>query len=447
MSGALVDVAELVRRETGMVVKEAQLPALEAAIDRVAPGIGAERLAGELSGPSGGPLLHRLVDEVTVQETYFFRELRELQSIDWRGLLDEAREAGFGVVRVWVAACSTGEEAYSMAILASEAFGSESPPVTILATDLSNAALRRAEAGTGYSERSVRNLPLPLRQRYLIPEADGSHGVKDSLRSLVRFRHHNLVAGPSPPLGEVAFDVIACRNVLIYFDLSTVRRVLDSLEAGLRPSGQLILGAADRLTGTASNLDREAAPVERRRRRSRKRALRRPLGLEPRPGEARAPRAPRLPGGGNAGEAGAKSGAPRRRAEDRIEDALLAADAGDLVAALATVQALLAENPLLPDAYFVRGLVELEQGDAAAAVSSLRRTLYLDPSFGLAAFELGRAHDASHNPKAAQRAYRQALRSLDAEDDRHRAILDQIDLGDVAAACAARLQSDRGAGS
>jgi chemotaxis methyl-accepting protein methylase len=442
MSDALRGVAELVQHETGVVVKDAQLPGLAAAIERIAPGMEAERFLTEASAAVHGSLLHLLVDEVTVQETYFFRELRELGAIDWGQLLEGARERGLGVVRVWVAACATGEEAYSLAILASEALGQAETPVTILATDVSNAALARAVAGEGYSERSVRNLPPPLRERYLLHE-QGGYRVKENLKSLVRFRHHNLIADPSPPLGEVPFDLIACRNVLIYFDPPTVERVLDSLEAALQAGGQLILGAADRLTGTAGSLKRIASPpaVERRRgRRGATRSLRRPLGLASKVGEEPRP----TPSGTRAQAEGDGSRGPRRRAADRIEDALLAADEGDLRAALEIVESLLAADPLVADAYFVRGLVELEAGDAGAASSSLRRSLYLDPSFGLAAFELGRAHDARGDAKAARRAYEQALRTLDPEDERHRAILDQVDLGDIAAACAARLQNDQG---
>lgn len=439
MSDALRSVADLVRRETGVVVKDAQLPGLAAAIERIAPDIGAERFLAEASATVHGSLLRRLVDEVTVQETYFFRELRELGAIDWRQLLEGARESGLGVVRVWVAACATGEEAYSLAILAGEALGHDGTPVAILATDVSNAALERAVAGEGYSERSVRNLPPPLRERYLLHE-QGGYRVKDSLKSLVRFRHHNLIADPSPPLGEVPFDLIACRNVLIYFDPPTVERVLGSLESALRGDGHLILGAADRLSGTAGSLERAAPRPARERRRERrgaKRSPRRPLGLAPRENEG-------LSTAPSAAPAGDGSSGPRRRAEDRIEDALLAADAGDLAAAIEIVESLLATDPLVADAHFVRGLVELETGDPGAAASSLRRSLYLDPGFGLAAFELGRAHDARGDSRAARRAYERALRTLDPEDDRHRAILDQVDLGDVAAACAARLQDDRG---
>ena len=181
-------------------------------------------------------------------------------------------------------------------------------------------------------------------------------------------------------------------------------------------------------------------PVDRRRSPSaKKRSLKRPLGLEPKSGaEANPPEALSLSQSANG------TLRPRRRADDRIEDALLAADVGDLDSAIEIVEALLAEDPLLADAYFVRGLVQLDSGDAQAATKSLRRSLYLDPSFGLAAFELGRAHDASGNAKAARRAYEQALRTLDPADERHHAILDQVDLGDVAAACSARLRNEGG---
>ncbi len=424
-----------------MVIKEPQLPALEAAIGRLAPGTDPQRFLTELSSPAGSALLHRLVDEVTIQETYFFREQRELEAIDWVSPLREARKRGLGVVRAWVAACSTGEEAYSMAMLACEALGSQAPSVSILATDVSGAALERAERASGYSERSVRNLPPHLRERYLARDGR-TYSVKEGLRSLVRFRHHNLIGDAFPPLGEVPFDLIACRNILIYFDLPTVEKVLGSLESALRPGGVLILGAADRLTGVAGGLSRATTDPSSDRRRStgaRKRSLRRPLGLEPRPGEEMGARA--VPGiGASASDRGQ---GPGRRVEDRIEDALLATDTGNPTRALEIIEALLVKDPLLVDAYFVRSLVELDSGDAQAATQLLRRTLYLDPSFGLAAFELGRAHDAGGETKAARRAYEQALRTLDPADDRHRAILDQVDLGDVAAACRARLQ-DRG---
>ncbi len=232
--------------------------------------------------------------------------------VDWRALVERARAGGSDTVRVWISACATGEEAYTFAMLASEALGPR-PPVSILVTDISTAALELAHAAR-YSERSLRNLTPAVRKRHFEPE--GSQlSVRQSLRSLVRFRHHNLVSDPAPPAGEVAFDVIACRNVLIYFDGPTVERVIGSLESALRPEGLLVLGVADRLSGSAGRLARTslAAPAaERRARRTPRRVLRRPLGLE----------------GSSPRELG-------RQVEDRIEDALEAADRGDLDAAIA----------------------------------------------------------------------------------------------------------------
>jgi Tfp pilus assembly protein PilF len=87
---------------------------------------------------------------------------------------------------------------------------------------------------------------------------------------------------------------------------------------------------------------------------------------------------------------------------------------------------------------FLRALGELEGGEPLAAAASLRHVLYLDPTFGLAAFALGRAHEASGDASAARRAYQQALRTIDVTDERHDHLLEQVDLADVATACRAR---------
>jgi chemotaxis protein methyltransferase CheR len=128
-----------------------------------------------------------------------------------------------------------------------------------------------------------------------------------------------------------------------------------------------------------------------------------------------------------------------RPRDELLAAALAAADGGRRDEALAAAGELLAQNPLDADAYFVRGLVELEGGSAVAAVASLRRALYVDASFALAAFTLGRAHDALGDGASAKRAYAQALRTIDPNDERHELLLKQVDLNDVAAACRARL--------
>src|SRR4051794_33989793 len=173
-----------------------------------------------------------------------------------------SRERGEDQIRVWVPACATGEEAYTLAMLAGEALGPGTVPVSILATDVATAALEAAVEGV-YSKRSVRGVPPELRDRHL-EQTGRLYRLGDELRSLVRFERHNLVTGDSPPLGERAFDLVVCRNVLIYFEPKAVESVLASLEDALAPGAELILGAADRLTGTATRLASEPIARERR---------------------------------------------------------------------------------------------------------------------------------------------------------------------------------------
>jgi chemotaxis protein methyltransferase CheR len=117
------------------------------------------------------------------------------------------------------------------------------------------------------------------------------------------------------------------------------------------------------------------------------------------------------------------------------------ADGGELAVAIEATARILQENPLDSDAHFIRGLAELGLGDHEAAAGSFRRTLYVDPTFGLAAFKLGRAHEARGDRAAACRAYEWALRAPTAGDGGHANVLDQVDLGDVEAACAIRLHA------
>src|SRR5204863_9119693 len=128
---------------------------------------------------------------------------------------------------VWVAACASGEEAYTLAVLASEAFAPAEPPVSILATDISLATLVRAREGH-YGRRALRGLDDQMRDPYFVPVGDGV-AVDERLRGLVEFRRHNLTRDSVPPLGHDQFELIACRNVLIYFDGDAVERVIGAL--------------------------------------------------------------------------------------------------------------------------------------------------------------------------------------------------------------------------
>jgi chemotaxis methyl-accepting protein methylase/Tfp pilus assembly protein PilF len=405
----LAEITELLRRETGIALPAAREAALHAALRRAAPGTDPDAFRRAISDPaSGRGLLDRLIDEVTVQETIFARDRGQLDMIDWHSLLLAARAAGSPAIRVWSAGCATGEEAYTLALLADEAFAPATAPVDVLGTDISVAALAAAAAGQ-YRERAVRALAATSRGRYLDRQPDGSYLVGERLRRLVRFRRHNLASDPFPPRGEAAFDLVACRNVLIYFGHPLVGRVIESLDGSLRPGGLLMLGAADALMRTTGRLaDPVTGPAVPARRAGH--PLRRPLGRK-----------------------------PAQSREQWLAAALDAADKGDRDGAIAQVASALAGNPLDADAHFVLGLVTLEAGEPAKAVAALRRALYADPAFWLAAFTLGRAHDALGDAPAARRAYERVLRTIDPADHRHELILQQVDIGDIAAACRLRL--------
>jgi chemotaxis protein methyltransferase CheR len=410
----LAEIAGLIGRACGIHLQSNHHSSLRAAIARIEPGADPTSFLRLVAGQAPDPTaLERLIEEVTVNETSFFRERRMLDAISWPLLLERAHARGSSEIRVWSAACSTGEEAYTLAIMACEAFAPIEPPVHILATDISTHVVARAWEGR-YRPRAVRNVDPDLRARYFTG-TEQLVEVAARPRRHVEFARHNLALDPIPPLGEGPFDLILCRNVLIYFDPATVEWVIAALEGALHRDGTLILGAADTLCGTTRRLTQHALNER----------------ISPTRGAPTARPVPRRPLGRAPGHEPTLAGAVRAASEGRPVDAL------------ADTEALLAAQPLDADAAFVRGLVLLESGSVAEAAAVLRRALYVDPTFGLAAFQLGRAYDELGDTTAAKRSYGQALRTLEAEDQRHELLLGQVDLGDVAAAAQARLKALR----
>jgi chemotaxis protein methyltransferase CheR len=387
MTEPLLALAGVIRDVAGIRLEPSRHQALRAALERAWPGVAhAEVLRRALDPKTGPATIAALIDEITIKETSFLRDRRQLESIAWNDMFELAREAGSDVVRVWSAACATGAEPYSLALLACEAFGSSTPPVRILATDISAAALATAVSGS-YRDRFAQGVEHPLRSRYLEPSGDDLT-VVPALRALVTFAPHNLVRDAYPPLGEAPFHLILCRNVLIYFEPDTCVRVVTGLERALAPGGRLVLGAAD----TLCVLDRAAGALARRPALSKSRpAPCEDLPKRPRP-VRQAPPAPRA-------------------SDDRMD----------------------------PEIHYLHGLEELESGDVGAAVSSLRRVLYLDPDFELAAFALGRAHEKAGEPHAARRRYEQALRTLSVRSSPGDRLAGPVDATTVIDACQARL--------
>jgi chemotaxis methyl-accepting protein methylase len=422
MNSDLLTLAELMRRETGIMIKPPQLPSLQAAMRRVDPTMTVNDFVSAITaGGARASLLDRMIDEFTIKETFFFRQRSDLDAIDWPSLVDQARASGSQVARVWVAATASGEEAYTLAILASEAFAPDPPPVSIHATDISPSALIRAQRGR-YGRRSARALEGTVLDRYFTREGPDVV-VGQRLRQIVQFSRQNLVghftAAPGGP-----FDLITCRNVLIYFEPDVAHRVVEGLTGALERNGTLLLGAADRLCYSAATLLRPthsgAAGQPSNRRPAAPQRLRRPLGLEP----VAPPPAP--------------AAVPDVELSTELDDALQAANHGDLEAALEATARALSRDALDTNAHFLRGLALRGLGRQAEAISAFRGALYVDPGFGLAAFEMGRALEVCGDEPSAARAYNQALKAFDRTPD---SILDysQVYSGDVAAACTIRL--------
>ncbi len=182
------------------------------------------------------------VNALTTNLTSFFREPHHFAELS-RFL--EARRGRSEPITIWCSASSTGEEPYSIAMTAVDAFSSFTPPVSIVATDVDTQVLEKAAAGVYAQERVEKMRPEQLRRFFLKPsgQSDGSVRVRPELRALLTFRQINLLDAKWPLRG--AFDAIFCRNVMIYFDKQTQRKVLQGLAGLLRDDGLLFAGHSE----------------------------------------------------------------------------------------------------------------------------------------------------------------------------------------------------------
>jgi chemotaxis protein methyltransferase CheR len=234
-------VADLLARRTGLVFPDARLAGVETGIRRAMAraGVADPGRYRDLVEKSSAAL-DDLVVELTVGETYFFREPAQFQFLR-REVLPELRRRGTAV-RAWSAACASGEEAYSLAILLEEE--AAGPQSHLLATDISRAALAKARTAV-YGPWSLRGegaaaMPFlqPFKGRYLVAER---------IRRRVHFEYLNLAldAYPSLTTDTWGMNIILCRNVLIYFDQETIQAVARRLYQALAPGGWLLTAASD----------------------------------------------------------------------------------------------------------------------------------------------------------------------------------------------------------
>jgi chemotaxis protein methyltransferase CheR len=203
-----------------------------------------------VSDKSGGEL-RELVNAISTNVTHFFREARHFEFLGdvVRRLSGEGQRS----LRIWCAACSSGEEPYTIAMTALEAM-QRPMELQIVASDISTKVLQIAKFGV-YREQDVRTVPAPLLKKYFqkgVGRATQLYRVKPFLRELVGFRQINLSTPPYPVEGNQ--DAIFCRNVMIYFNHDLRRVLVNHFEQMLRPQGHLFVGMAESLTGIHKNL-------------------------------------------------------------------------------------------------------------------------------------------------------------------------------------------------
>jgi chemotaxis protein methyltransferase CheR len=205
-----------------------------------------------VEGDTSGDLFTEMIDALTTNHTSFFREARHFDFL--RGTVLPSL-AGQGPINIWSAACSTGEEPYTIAFTVIDALGHEAySRLSITATDISTRVLEKAKKGL-YPLASLGGLSAEMRRECLMKgtgEYTGQCMVKPGIKKMIDFQQWNLLH-QSSSFGP--FEVIFCRNVMIYFDQETQQNVVENLVSRLVPGGYLLIGHAESLNGIAHSLE------------------------------------------------------------------------------------------------------------------------------------------------------------------------------------------------
>ncbi len=341
----------------------------------------------------------KLVTGLTVGETGFFRTPEHFLALRDRILPGYIAAGARLPLRIWSAGCSTGEEPYSIAIAAVEAFrGRFLRPVSVLATDIRPEFLETARQGI-YPLAALRHLPFPHYMEYFRPLDETRVRVSDEVRALVTFEEGNLARFAVGPEAAGPFNIVFCRNVMIYFRPETTRRIVAKIHKSLVEGGVLFLGHSETMWGISNDfrLERHGGGFYYRK------------GGPP-DGRERAAGAPAAAPCGNGG--GRKGASP---AMERAREAESLADRGRIEDAERACREALALDPSCVEASYLLAVLLRREAFVEDALLCAERALSADPAFVMAMVEAAECLALLDRKDDAAARWREAYRMLGEE--------------------------------
>jgi chemotaxis protein methyltransferase CheR len=368
-----------------------------------------------LMGTAGAREMECLVGELTIGETYFFRQVEHfdvLRSSIFPSLLE--RNAKTRRIRVWSAGCATGEEPYSIAILLEREFGSALTGwnVSILASDINSEFLARAKEGR-YGEWSLRATPHTIREQCFEQQGD-AWILRPQYRKRVSFVQINLVADANLAMADM-FDLVICRNVMIYFGSDLIHHTVTGFWNALHPGGWLIIGHAEFSSTVFNKFERVSVGESI--------VYRKPASDGAEPIAVAEPEAWTPP------NIAVDALHPRRKTQHTSKPAQIVAvadpvaaatlkevrnlaDRGSWQAAAALGRKLIEAEPLSAAAHFTLGLILESVGSPEEAEFVLRRAIYLDRNFALAHYHLANCLRAGGKEMQARKSFQNVIQLL-----------------------------------
>jgi chemotaxis protein methyltransferase CheR len=266
--GTFLRFRDLIYRETGICMRESKRILVSNRLRKRILALGLktyDEYYDLLTNGKAEEELPHFIDAVSTNETYFFRGDNQFDALS-QVILPELY-AKRSHVKIWSAGCSTGEEPYTICIVALETAAAMARGVTfeVIATDINTDVIARSRQGV-YKGRTLKFMPPALISRYMLPCSEGEYMVGPDVKKKVTFKVHNLLKQEPPAFGV---DVIFCRNVMIYFDRQTQKYLVDSVFArALHPNGYLLIGHSESLIGKSDEFQYAhimKAPIYRKR--------------------------------------------------------------------------------------------------------------------------------------------------------------------------------------